>query len=168
MLYWLSKHGFECARIDHTGIDLIARNPVEDRPMGISVKSSCRLPTQEEKPVTIYRADLDKAKEACRAFGCTPYLGVVVDTGPQIHGMLVRVTTVERFNPNMKKTFRWGMSAPWRQRYSENDDIKTFAMECQTPRWWSPWQCGPVRTGDRLMLSSVSMDCDQRARRRRI
>src|SRR5262249_20687715 len=39
VLYWLSKYGYECARVDHTGIDLIAREP--DGPvMGISVK--CR------------------------------------------------------------------------------------------------------------------------------
>jgi len=24
VLYWLSKYGFECASVDHTGIDLIA------------------------------------------------------------------------------------------------------------------------------------------------
>jgi len=28
VLYWLSKHGFECAKVDHTGIDLIANNPI--------------------------------------------------------------------------------------------------------------------------------------------
>ena len=27
VLYWLSKYGFECAPVDHTGIDIIARNP---------------------------------------------------------------------------------------------------------------------------------------------
>jgi hypothetical protein len=27
VLYLLSRHGFECARVDHTGIDLIARRP---------------------------------------------------------------------------------------------------------------------------------------------
>lgn len=24
VLYWLSRQGYECARVDHTGIDLIA------------------------------------------------------------------------------------------------------------------------------------------------
>ena len=27
VLYWLSKYGFECAYVDHVGIDLIANNP---------------------------------------------------------------------------------------------------------------------------------------------
>lgn len=39
ILYWLSKYGFECARVDHTGMDLIARNPSNNELMGISVKS---------------------------------------------------------------------------------------------------------------------------------
>src|ERR1019366_7089243 len=47
VLYWLSKHGFECARVDHTGIDLIARNPHSDEVMGISVKSRSRNPGTE-------------------------------------------------------------------------------------------------------------------------
>jgi hypothetical protein len=39
VLYFLSKHGFESAKVDHTGIDLIARNPHSDEVMGLSVKS---------------------------------------------------------------------------------------------------------------------------------
>jgi hypothetical protein len=37
VLYWLSKYGFECAQVDHTGIDLIARNPYRNEVMGISI-----------------------------------------------------------------------------------------------------------------------------------
>ena len=39
VLYWLSKHGFECARVNHTGINIIARNPLTEELMGISVES---------------------------------------------------------------------------------------------------------------------------------
>jgi hypothetical protein len=42
VLYWLSKYGFECALVDHTGIDIIARNPHTKKMMGISVKSRTR------------------------------------------------------------------------------------------------------------------------------
>ena len=34
ILYWLSKRGFECANVDHTGIDLIARRARESRLFG--------------------------------------------------------------------------------------------------------------------------------------
>ena len=42
LLYLLSRHGFECARVDHTGIDLIARRPNSREVLGISVKSRSR------------------------------------------------------------------------------------------------------------------------------
>lgn len=42
VLYWLSKYGYECARIDHVGVDLIARRPSGKLTMGISVKSRSR------------------------------------------------------------------------------------------------------------------------------
>lgn len=41
-LYWLSKYGYECARLDHTGIDLIARRPESEEVLGISVKCRSR------------------------------------------------------------------------------------------------------------------------------
>jgi Holliday junction resolvase-like predicted endonuclease len=68
VLYWLSKHGFECARIDHTGIDLIARNPHTSEVMGISVKGRSRNPGKEDTTVRIAKEDLQKAQEACIAF----------------------------------------------------------------------------------------------------
>jgi hypothetical protein len=42
VLYLLSRHGFECARVDHTGIDLIARRPNSPEVLGIPVKSRSR------------------------------------------------------------------------------------------------------------------------------
>ena len=40
VLYWLSKHGYECALIDHTGIDILASKNREV--IGISVKTRSR------------------------------------------------------------------------------------------------------------------------------
>ncbi len=37
LLYWLSKYRFESARIDHAGIDLLARNPHTKELMGIFI-----------------------------------------------------------------------------------------------------------------------------------
>ncbi|MBK8382508.1 MAG: hypothetical protein IPL16_11595 [Ignavibacteria bacterium] len=47
VMYWLSKHGFETARVDHTGIDLISKNPITKELMGISAKSRSRSPGTE-------------------------------------------------------------------------------------------------------------------------
>jgi transposase InsO family protein len=48
VLYWLSKYGFECAAVDHTGIDIIARNPHTKEVMGISVMRRSRNEGAEE------------------------------------------------------------------------------------------------------------------------
>src|SRR5437870_5145344 len=79
VLYWLSRHGFECALVDHTGIDIIATSPDSKQRLGISVKSRSRNPGTETTGVSIHKADLDKAKRACQAFGCQLYLAIVVD-----------------------------------------------------------------------------------------
>jgi Holliday junction resolvase-like predicted endonuclease len=53
VLYWLSKSGFECANVDHTGIDIISRNPTTQKLMGISVKTRTRAKGTARESVTI-------------------------------------------------------------------------------------------------------------------
>ena len=73
VLYWLSKYGFECALVDHTGIDIIARNPHTQEVMGISVKSRSRNEGTENDSISIPNDNFAKAEAACAAFGCVPY-----------------------------------------------------------------------------------------------
>jgi molybdenum cofactor biosynthesis enzyme MoaA len=43
ILYFLSKYGYECVRVDHTGIDLIAKKKYSNEQMlGISVKGKSK------------------------------------------------------------------------------------------------------------------------------
>jgi len=79
ILYWLSKYGFECANVDHTGIDIIVRNPHTNEVMGISVKGRSRNEGKEGTSVSILNDNFDKIKKACNAFNCIPYFAVVVD-----------------------------------------------------------------------------------------
>src|SRR5437899_11183799 len=84
VLYWLSKYGFECARVDHTGIDLIARNPHTNELIGVSVKSRCRIAGTEAECVSIPADNFEKTAVACKAFGCVPYFAIVVDADENI------------------------------------------------------------------------------------
>jgi predicted AAA+ superfamily ATPase len=68
VLYLLSKHGFESSYVDHTGIDILARNPHTNELIGISVKSRSRNKGKEgtyvnidDRTRTIYKA-LDALK----------------------------------------------------------------------------------------------------------
>src|SRR5437870_3618458 len=89
VLYWLSKYGFECARVDHTGIDIIARNSHTKEIMGISVKSRSRRENTDQEFVSIPNDNFAKTKATCNAFGCVPYFAIVVDAGDTIRAFIL-------------------------------------------------------------------------------
>lgn len=136
VLYWLSKYGFECARIDHTGIDIIARNPHTQEIMGISVKSRSRREGSEEEYVSIPNDSFDKAEIACKAFGCIPYFAVVVDGGNIIRGFIVPMNRLLALFPKGKSGSGWKMSSYHLKRYAADPEIKTFEFNARTIRWW--------------------------------
>jgi len=109
VLYWLSRHGFECARVDHTGIDLIANNPATHERMGISVKTRSRNPGTGRTSVSIPVANIDKARTACDAFGCLPYFAVVVDADDLIRAFLLSADRLLALFTPGKSVCSWSM-----------------------------------------------------------
>jgi Holliday junction resolvase-like predicted endonuclease len=136
VLYWLSKHGFECARVDHTGIDIIARNPQNQELMGISVKSRSRSLGTEGTSLVIRRSDLAKAQEACKAFGCQPYYAIVVDAGGLINAFLLSIQRLLQMHPRGSKTINWSMQPKALAEYSADPHIKHFVFNTETRCWW--------------------------------
>lgn len=136
VLYWLSKYGFECALVDHTGIDIIARNPHTKEIMGISVKSRCRTEETEEEYVSIPNDNFQKAEAACDAFGCVPYFAIVVDAGDTIKGFLLPMKRLLTYFPKGKTASGWKMSRQHLEKYSRDSEIKTFVFTTKTTNWW--------------------------------
>jgi hypothetical protein len=64
VLYYLSRYGFECARIDHTGIDLLARMEAEEKPWGISVKTVSREERRKNQAKVLSARDIEAAELA--------------------------------------------------------------------------------------------------------
>jgi Holliday junction resolvase len=135
ILYWLSKHGFECARVDHTGMDLIARNRYTRELMGISVKSRSRNVGTEKTTVRIERENITKLKKACAAFGCKPYFAVVVDAGQSIRCFIVRRKYLERLAVERKALY-WGMGPKHLAKYARDTAVIMFEFQSTTTRWW--------------------------------
>lgn len=135
VLYWLSKHGFECARVDHTGMDLIARNPHTDELMGISVKSRSRNVGTERSVVRIERDNIEKLGAACKAFGCAPYFAVVVDAGQSIQCFVVTSNYLAK-QSGEKKDLYWGMSHKHMTQYQTDYEVIMFEFQSKTVRWW--------------------------------
>lgn len=137
VLYWLSKYGCECARVDHTGIDVIGRNPKTKELMGISVKSRSRTEGTEHSSVSVEHDKLKKAEAASSAFGCVPYLAIVVDGASHIRCFIMSFKTLYRLYPAAKRrTVGWRMTEQALSRYFENPGVMIFEFMTDTKRWW--------------------------------
>lgn len=141
VLYWLSKHGFECARVDHTGIDLIARNPHNNELMGISVKSRSRNPGTETASININESDISKAETACESFGCIPYFAIVSDMKDTIVCIILPVSRLRSILSDEKNIHQWKMTEQALAGYRSDPEIKMFEFKTETLSWWGE---GPV------------------------
>src|SRR5438876_362558 len=138
VLYWLSKYGFECTRVDHTGIDLIARNPHTNELLGVSVKSRCRVTGTEDESVSIPADNFKKVTSACQAFGCVPYFAIVVDAGESIRGFILPMSRLLTLCPSTDLGSYWKMSARFLQECAKDSEIKCFEFQTRTSSWWTP------------------------------
>lgn len=136
ILYWLSKYGFECALVDHTGIDIIARNPHTHEVMGVSVKSRCRNKGTEDMHLSITNDNFEKARAACKAFGCVPYFAIVVDAADKIRAFILPMEKLLAMFPERETTSNWKMRTRNLADYAANPDIMSLEFASQTTRWW--------------------------------
>jgi Holliday junction resolvase-like predicted endonuclease len=136
ILYWLSKYGFECAKVDHTGIDLIARNPHNEEVMGISVKSRSRIRGKESTYIRIPNDNFSKAEAACKAFGCIPYFAFVVDAADFIRAFLLPLKHLLKLSPMRKGGVTWKMTKSSIDGYYSDPTIMIFELQSQTLNWW--------------------------------
>ena len=136
VLYMLSKHGFECASIDHTGIDLLARNPSTKELMGISVKSRSRNLGKENHHINIPNDNFEKVATACIAFGCNPYFAIVIDQGATITIFILSMSTLHRYFPPGKTVSTWKMRDSYLKQYRADRDIYIIEFNSQIHNWW--------------------------------
>ena len=137
VLYWLSKYGFECAAVDHTGIDIIARNPHTKEIMGISVKGRSRNTGKEGQYVAIPNDDFEKVERACKAFGCRPYFAVIVDEYNSITVFILSKFHLLKLFPSGKRVSGWKMTKDHIEEYRNDSRIMMVKFEYDTLKWWA-------------------------------
>ena len=134
-LYLLSREGFECAYVDHTGMDIIARNRITNELMGISVKSRSRNLRNERGSLNIPVAEFKKLERACKEFGCEPYYALVIDATKG--GVFVlRLSKLKELSHINQHTLYWNMNALNQEKYKSNREIKWFTFEIHRGNWW--------------------------------
>lgn len=136
ILYWLSKYGFECANVDHTGIDIIARNSYTKEVMGISVKGRSRNEGKEETYVSIPNDNFEKIKKACNAFNCTPYFAIVVDEKNKIYAFIMTMEHLLKLFPKGNRVCAWKMTKKHLDKYYQDKNIIIFEFDYKIHNWW--------------------------------
>jgi hypothetical protein len=136
VLYLLSRHGFECARVDHTGIDLIARRPNSREVLGISVKSRSRQTGTENTHLALPHEGFEKAKSACEAFGCAPYFALVIDAGEKLRVFLISLSHLRKLFQGGLKVSAWQMSDRFLKKYYADPKINIFEFSAHAQRWF--------------------------------
>ena len=137
ILYWLSKYNFECANVDHTGIDIIAKNPRTKALMGISVKSRSRKEGTEGMSLSIDNKNFDKIKKACKSFDCVPYFAFVIDGKNKIYCFILSMEKLLKMFPEGKTRVDWKMGKKYLERYYKDPEVKVFDFKYKTHSWWS-------------------------------
>jgi hypothetical protein len=123
VLYWLSKCGFECAKIDHTGIDLIAS--IGSVRLGISVQCRSRVLGKERDSVNLH--PFEEARVPCEAFGLVPYSAIVVDRGDIVSCYLVALDYLETIAGG-RTTRTWSMKEAFLQARHNDPKIAWFEL----------------------------------------
>ncbi len=134
-LYWLSKYGYECARLDHTGIDLIARRPDSEEVLGISVKCRSRYEGTENTSFNLEKSDFDKAQKACIAFRCEPYFAIVMESKKGITGFLLSLKHLREIAKVGKTRLYWRMDPQALEEYRKDPCIKRFELQTISCTW---------------------------------
>ncbi|MDE1945356.1 MAG: hypothetical protein KGI78_03605 [Patescibacteria group bacterium] len=125
VLYLLSKRGFECARVDHVGIDLLAKDPASGEMLGVSVKSRSRYAGTEVDPINLHETDIAKAEEACTRFvPAVPHFAFVVDTPDQITLLLLSAKRLRELMPGNGPLHYWKMSSAAIEAYRADSEIE--------------------------------------------
>jgi hypothetical protein len=135
VLYWLSKHGFECAKIDHTGIDLIASRTGTKERFGISVKARTRLVGTERTNLIMSRSHFVGIEKACHAFGLKPYLAIVVEAGEVIHAYIMPLALAQK-HCTSKADHYWKMTEDSKAKYKKDRGIMKFDLKINQGHWW--------------------------------
>lgn len=149
---WLSRSGYEVARVDHTGIDVIAFSAMEDQRLGITVKSRTRIPGTEEDHVNLL-VGKDRAKllAACDAFGCEPWIAVYVETMAYADLFLLSLKTYDDLcTVGARKPTTWAMKRSDLAAYDANRGVGHLRMHFEATNWLHRMGGPPIRVKDHL------------------
>lgn len=140
---WLSRSGFEVVPVDHTGLDIVAYNPITKERLGVTVKSRTRRRGLEQDPVNIFsyqggKDDRKKLLAACEAFACEPWIAVYVEADEFADLYLTSLAHYdEKYRgKNGRAIDDWKMTEKLRAQYDADPEVKHIRIRFEATHWW--------------------------------
>ncbi len=140
---WLSRSGFEVTVVDHTGIDVVAYHPPTKKRLGVTVKSRTRNLGKEKTSVKLFsrrkgKDDRKRVAEACKAFGCEPWIGVYVEAADSAD---LYLTSLEHYDQTYltkvgKAIDDWKMGDKHKAQYKNDTDVRHIHIAFSAKDWW--------------------------------
>jgi hypothetical protein len=90
-----------------------------------------RAEARDEAGVNLLHVNDEKIEGACRAFGCVPYVAVVVDQGDTVRGYLTTLSHVRTEYPGQS----WRMSSAMTKRYESDPLVEWFELASKAGDW---------------------------------
>ena len=140
---WFSRSGFEVARVDHTGIDIVAYHPITKQRLGITVKLVTRDSGKENGSVNIlsYQDKDDRRKVLdAEAFGAEPWIAIYIETSDYGELFLTSLNHYdEKYRGNEeRKIDDWKMTKKYQEEYQKDPNIKHIRIEFVSNSWEWP------------------------------
>ncbi|MBL7120229.1 MAG: hypothetical protein ISS53_06055 [Dehalococcoidia bacterium] len=142
---WLSRSGLEVQRFDYVGLDIVAHNPSTNERLGITVKSRTRVSGKEQQEVNIFsyqkgKNDRQKLLDACKDFGCQPWISAYVETSEYAD---LYLTSLENYDNKYGSEKRpaidtWKIKGKYREQYDKDPNVKHIRFEFHGTNW--SWQ----------------------------
>jgi hypothetical protein len=130
----LSRSGLEVARVDHTGMDVLASDLKTGKRLGITVRSRTRMSGREGNAVTLFRPKEGRGAllEACKAFKAEPWLAIYIETEK---GADLYLTSLEHYDKQYEGSSNWKMGKQMRDKYQGDPGVDHVSIELHAPRW---------------------------------
>lgn len=137
---WLSRCNFEVSIVDHTGIDIIAYSRKTKDRFGITVKARTRLTGTESESVNLFSSrhkDRQKLYDACKAFGCAPWIAVYVEASNDADIFLTSLAHYDEAyrSKKTKQIEDWKMSHAFRELYERDTRVKHLHINFDRTGW---------------------------------
>lgn len=141
LLYFLSKHNYEAARIDYTGIDILAYDKIRDKKIGISVKARSRTSLRPTDGILVPGKNYEKIIASCKYFDCEPWICFIIDrpqkNGGKIYLFLLSLLEVCNYFPKFKMghEFTFAMGNKFLEKYKNNASIYKIEFDYKSFSW---------------------------------